>query len=117
MSSLAVKTTTSGSLSLARKRVFSQYRQWLRSAPEIVQLYTLDFPSSIIKQKVREEYEKNRYVKDLRAIDILLFKGQSEYEETMNLWKQVDQLLFYFMKEESPAPPQTFLDKFYQGRD
>lgn len=77
----------------------------------------MDFPNSVIRSKIREEFEKNRYVNDLKLIDILIFKGNAELEETMKLWKQVDQLMFYFAKEEGQSKPQTFLGKFYEGRD
>ncbi|KAJ9051862.1 ndufa6 NADH-ubiquinone oxidoreductase subunit [Entomophthora muscae] len=91
MSTYALRTAASGSLLNARTRTISLYRKWIRSAPEIPQLYILDFPYSVIRAKIREEFEKNRYVNDLKLIDILIFKGNAELEETMKLWKQVDQ--------------------------
>ncbi|KXN70888.1 hypothetical protein CONCODRAFT_57935 [Conidiobolus coronatus NRRL 28638] len=117
MSSYAVRTATSGSLGIARKNVISLYRQFQRSAPKIVQLYCLDFPSSVIRTKIREEFEKNRYVKDHQTIDVLVFKGRSEFEEIIKLWKQPDTLMYYFQKEEAEPLPETFLEKFYHGRD
>lgn len=79
-------------------------------------LYQLNIPSSAVRAKIREEFEKNRYVEDLSVRDILLFKGTIEYQETMNLWKQETHIMRYFAKEEAAPVPTGFLDKFYEGR-
>ncbi|RUP51717.1 hypothetical protein BC936DRAFT_146349 [Jimgerdemannia flammicorona] len=117
VSNLAVTTTTSGSLANARQRVLSLYRNWQKSAPEIVTLYQLDLPISAVRAKIREEFERNRYVEDVSVTDILIFKGQIEHQETMNLWKQTTHVMRYFAKDEAPPKPVTFLDRFYEGRD
>ncbi|CAI2172872.1 510_t:CDS:2 [Funneliformis geosporum] len=110
---LAFKTTTSPTLADARKRVLYLYRDWQRAAPKIVSDYLLDLPISAVRAKIREEFEKNRFVADLRVIDILIFKGRAEYQETVNMWKMETHIMNYFSKEESPPKPQTFLEKFY----
>lgn len=83
-----VATITSTTALQARKRVLSLYREWIRQAPEIVDIYRLEFSSKVVRQRIRQEFEKNRYVSDLHTIDILVFKGRTEFEETMNVWKQ-----------------------------
>lgn len=70
----------------------------------------------MIRAKIRQEFEKHRYVKDLGVRDVLLAKGQMEYQETINLWKQTTHIYRYFAEEEAPPKPTTFLDKFYEGR-
>jgi hypothetical protein len=64
---------------------------WGRSllqAPEIVALYALNISPSMIRIKIRQEFEKNKAVTDVNIINMLLHKNQQEYQETMNCWKQ-----------------------------
>ncbi|CAB4382603.1 unnamed protein product [Rhizophagus irregularis] len=86
-------------------------------APKVVSRYLLDVPVSAVRAKIREEFEKNRDVEDLRAIDVLIFKGRAEYQETINIWKMDTHIMNYFSKEESPPKPRGFLENFYEGRD
>ncbi|CAG8572694.1 11365_t:CDS:2 [Paraglomus brasilianum] len=110
---LATVTATSGTYQNARQKVLALYRDWQRAAPTIITEYHLDIPTSAVRAKIREEFEKHRYVNDLRLIDILLFKGRTEYQETLNLWKFSTHLLNYFEKEEAGPKPAGFLEKFY----
>ncbi|SCV73131.1 BQ2448_7056 [Microbotryum intermedium] len=114
---LARLTTSSTSWNDARCRARSLYRAWHRSAPEIVQLYAVNFPASAVRAKVRQEFERNQLVDDLQTYDVLLLKGHQEYQETMNGWKMESQLLRWFQQEELPARPDNFLDAFYLSRD
>ncbi|CAG8687942.1 16485_t:CDS:2, partial [Cetraspora pellucida] len=113
----AAKVMSSSSFSEARSRYYflsDSYSQvYLRKAPNIVQSYLLDFPVATARAKIREEFEKNRYVSDLRVIDVLIFKGRAEYQETLNNWKMDSHIMRYFSKEESPPKPEGFLEKFY----
>ncbi|ORZ01608.1 hypothetical protein BCR43DRAFT_487208 [Syncephalastrum racemosum] len=115
-SNFAATTVTSKSGAEATSRALSLYRKWQKSVPEIQKLHELDIPVSVIRAKVREEFEKNRHVTELEVRDILLAKGQMEYQETMNVWKQTTHIYRYFYEEEAPPKPTTFLDKFYEGR-
>lgn len=72
----------------ARRRSIDAYRHWYRSAPEICALYALNVSPSAIRLKIRQDFEKNRAIKDLGVINVLLHKNQIEYQETMNCWKQ-----------------------------
>ncbi|KAL7419702.1 ndufa6 NADH-ubiquinone oxidoreductase subunit [Cryptotrichosporon argae] len=116
-SRLAKAATTSHTIEQARRRSIQAYRQWYRSAPEICALYALNVSPSAIRLKIRQDFEKNRAITDLSVIDILLHKNQQEYQETMNCWKQEPHLMHWFKRYDDPPPPQTFLDKFYAGRD
>lgn len=122
-----------------------------KQAPEIVSLYALNVAPSMIRLKIRQDFEKNKEITDLPIIDMLLHKNQQEYQETMNCWKQEvglvlhlpsraagcrlsarrgpaywlsrteltiqPHLLHWFKSYEDPPAPQTFLEKFYAGRD
>lgn len=58
--------------------------------PEIQQMYSLNMPVSKIRTKVREEFEKRRYVNQLRAIDVLIMQSHMEFQvrerQSQDLW-------------------------------
>ncbi|XJO74269.1 hypothetical protein BDV3_005114 [Batrachochytrium dendrobatidis] len=111
----SVVTSTSGSLIQARKRVLSQYRDWIRSSPTIVDIYKLDITSRTLRARIRQEFEKHRFVTDLQVIDILLFKGRTEYEETMNFWKQKSHVMRFFSNDPyQTTKDDNFLGKFFK---
>ncbi|EIM23478.1 NADH dehydrogenase, alpha subcomplex, subunit 6 [Wallemia mellicola] len=116
-SRLAHVTKSSTSFAEAHARARTLYRDFYRSAPSICALYSLNIPPSQIRAKIRQEFEKNRNLDDLNVIDLVLFKGRQEYQETMNAWKQETHIMRWFALEEAPPRPQTFLEKFYAGRD
>ncbi|KAG9125952.1 cystathionine beta-synthase [Ceratobasidium sp. 392] len=90
-----------------------------KDAPEIVAIYGLNVPPSLIRLRVREKFEQYRYVTDPAVIDVLLHKGRQEYQETMNCWKQEPHIMGSLLRDshEGSAVGQTFLQKFYSGRD
>ncbi|KAG0740412.1 hypothetical protein G6F57_009958 [Rhizopus arrhizus] len=84
--------------------------------PEIMKIHEINLPTSAVRSKIREEFERHKFVENLEVRDILFAKGQMEYQEVMNVWKQNNHIMNYFGKEEAPAKPTTFLEKFYDGR-
>jgi len=54
--------------------------------------------------KLREEFEKNRHVTDIRVIDMLVIKGQMELKETVEIWKQKCHVMTYFKETVEPKP-------------
>lgn len=67
-------------------------------APEIVSLYALSVPPSMVRLKIRQDFERNRHIENLDVINMLLQKNQQEFQETMNQWKQ------------EVSPSSSFLD-------
>ncbi|GAA5980468.1 hypothetical protein JCM11641_003405 [Rhodosporidiobolus odoratus] len=116
-SRLARITTSSGSWDVATAKSRSLYRSWYRAAPEIVQLYALNIPTYAIRAKIREEFERNAQVSDIKAVDVLLLKGYQDLQETLNCWKMDSHIFRWFSKEELPPRPETFLEGFYLSRD
>lgn len=50
-------------------------------------MYSLNIPVSAIRTKIRQEFEKHRYVQQLGVVDVLLFQSHAEYQvspETTN---------------------------------
>src|SRR5882762_3209205 len=71
-------------------------------------------PVSEVRAGVRQLFEKNRFVTDPKVIDVLILKGQQEYQETLNCWKQEPHILGILLENRN-RPQQTFLQKFYEG--
>lgn len=43
-------------------------------------MYNLPMPISIIRTRIRQEFERHRYVSKLPVTDVLLFKSHAEYQ-------------------------------------
>lgn len=43
-------------------------------------MYNVPLPVSIIRTRMREEFEKYRYVNKLPVVDVLLFQSHAEYQ-------------------------------------
>ncbi|PVU97536.1 hypothetical protein BB561_000473 [Smittium simulii] len=114
-------TRFSKTLVESRLRTIGLYRDWQKAVPEIVRDYRISFPSSIVRQKIRAEFEKNRSLTDIGAINIALFKGRAEYEETINCWKQINHVLNYFDDAMKPPPQKVtdanFVERFFSGQN
>ncbi|KAI7519798.1 hypothetical protein KC331_g20524 [Hortaea werneckii] len=116
---LAQRTRSSTSWSDAKTRVTKSYRDWLRASPEIQQMYSLNMPVSQIRTKIRQEFERHRYVSQIKTVDVLLFNSHQEFQETLNFWKQLTHVLKYFRTEEDPKAklPKNFIQGFIEGRN
>ncbi len=84
----------------AKRRVLASYRQWLRAvsrcrarrgtsdvdaddvdqAPEIQTMYSLNKPVAELRTKMRQEFERHRYVSQLSVVDVLLFQNHAEFQ-------------------------------------
>lgn len=92
------------------------YKAWYRQMPYVVMDY--DIPKTVpdCRKKLREEFEKNKNVEDIRVIDVLVIKGQMELKETVEIWKQKSHVMDYF-RETVEEKPKGFLSKFLAGHD
>lgn len=54
--------------------------QFPLQAPEIQSMYTLSLPVSTLRTKIRQEFERHRYVSQLQAVDVLLFHSHQEFQ-------------------------------------
>ncbi|EED12460.1 NADH-ubiquinone oxidoreductase B14 subunit, putative [Talaromyces stipitatus ATCC 10500] len=116
---LAQRTRTSINWADAKARVRKSYREWLRASPEIQTMYSLNIPVSVIRTKIRQQFEQHRYVSQINVVDVLLYKSHAEFQETLNYWKQLSHVMKYFRAEEEPAArlPPNFITGFLEGRN
>lgn len=49
-------------------------------------MYSLNMPVSALRTKVRQEFERHRYVNQLPTVDVLIFKSHSEYQVRIMCW-------------------------------
>jgi len=101
-----------------RSRVLGLYRAFTRRAPNFVEMYEMDVPVGIVRTKLREQFERNRYVEDMRVRNVLLAQGHNEFQETVNFWKQEGHILKYFddyFATKVEEKPDDFVRKFIKG--
>ena len=49
-------------------------------APEVQQMYSLNMPVSRLRTKVRQEFERHRFVNKISVVDMLLFQCHAEFQ-------------------------------------
>lgn len=100
----------------ARRRVLNLYRAWYRQVPRILHDYELPVSEARMKNKLREMFQQNKNVTDIRTIDMLVIKGQMDLNETVLKFKQSCHVMNYFRTTHNPKP-KDFISKFLAGKD
>jgi NADH dehydrogenase (ubiquinone) 1 alpha subcomplex subunit 6 len=79
-------------------------------------MYSLNLPVSALRTKMRQEFERHRYVSQTPTVDVLLAKSDMEFQETMNYWKQISHVLKYFTTDEPDRArlPSNFIHGFME---
>lgn len=100
-----------------RRRVVHLYRKYMRYSKEFCDLYELDMPVSSVKTKIRQEFERQRYVDSIDVGNVLVMKGQMEFQELINFWKQQCHVMKYFdnQKELEANDKNDFVKNFLRG--
>lgn len=53
---------------------------WILQAPEIQTMYSLNIPVPQLRTKMRQEFERHRYVNQMGVVDMLLFQSHAEFQ-------------------------------------
>lgn len=69
-----LKPVLSTSGSEARKRVLNLYKLWYRQVPYVVLDYDVPITVEIGRKRLRQEFDKNKKISDIRAVDLLVAK-------------------------------------------
>uniref|UniRef100_A0A6F9DM91 NADH dehydrogenase [ubiquinone] 1 alpha subcomplex subunit 6 n=1 Tax=Phallusia mammillata TaxID=59560 RepID=A0A6F9DM91_9ASCI len=113
MKGVPMKPVMSANPVEARRRVLTLYKQWYRATPKIIEKFQLPYTVEKVHNRIREEFMKNSHVRDVRAIDLLVIKGQMDLQETIKMWKQPCHIKSYFHQETAVEVPTDFLGKFF----
>ena len=91
----------------------------MRYSKEMSELYELDMPVSNVKTKIRQEFERQRFVNDLSVANVLYMKGQMEFQEIINFWKQQCHVLRYFEDQSNynVVDKNDFIKGFLRGNN
>ena len=111
----------------------------MTQAPEIQTMYSVSLPVSVIRTRMRQEFERHRYVNKLPVVDVLIFQSSAEYQvatpehmaekpsgasmltwaqEMMNFWKQTTHVMSYFKDENFRGDrrlPSNFMEGFIEA--
>lgn len=49
-------------------------------APEIQTMYSVPLPVAAIRTRMRQEFERHRFVNKLPVVDVLLFQSAADYQ-------------------------------------
>ena len=78
------------------------------AAPAISKMYLLEGTPADLRRMTLLQFRRNKELVEPRIIDMVLAKGEMEFEETLNQWKQRGHLL-NLLNPEVP-PPDALLD-------
>lgn len=108
--------------SLYGKEVVHLYRRVCREIPRVINVFDLDMTEREVRKKVRRLFDKNANVTDPRMVAMLLEKGEMDFQETVEQWKQKSQLhrlLGHDERSKIVLPEHQheskFLQDFYAG--
>ncbi|KPJ08463.1 NADH dehydrogenase [ubiquinone] 1 alpha subcomplex subunit 6 [Papilio machaon] len=68
------------------------------------------------RKKLREYFYRNKFVTDVRVVDILVIKGYMELKEVTHQWQQKGYMMSHWNPSAERAPV-TFVEKFLAGVD
>ena len=77
-------------------------------------MYALTCSPLTVRQAIRAEFERNRYIDDPKVIDVLLHKSRQLYQEALNGWTQEPHILGILLAPKE-RPERSFLEKFYES--
>lgn len=69
-----LKPVLSNNAADAKKRVLNLYKLWYRQVPYVVLDYDVPITVEIGRKKLRQEFDNNKNVTDVRVIDLLVVK-------------------------------------------
>eukprot|EP00088_Acartia_fossae_P014740 TRINITY_DN1793_c0_g1_i4.p1 TRINITY_DN1793_c0_g1~~TRINITY_DN1793_c0_g1_i4.p1 ORF type:complete len:127 (-),score=30.70 TRINITY_DN1793_c0_g1_i4:151-531(-) len=115
-----VKPLISSTPEDARVRVLSLYKAWYRHIPYMCKDFDVQVNVDQCRDQLRRNFKKNAHLKDIRVIDMLVVKGQSDLKEVVEHWQQVPHIMEKWFQKDKPTEtekPKDFISKFLNGLD
>ena len=69
-----LKPVLSTNVAEAKKRALNLYKLWYRQVPYVVLDYDVPITVEIGRKRLRQEFDKNKNITDVRAVDLLVAK-------------------------------------------
>merc|ERR1711907_762331 len=119
-----IQAVKSGSAGHARSRALALYRNILKEGPTILVNYNVPLPLSALRDRVAHEFRRNADLEDAHLIDIAIFRGEQELDETVKMfktpthvWRYIDPEIQKHKSERIIGMGQQseFLHKFYSN--
>lgn len=107
-----VKPLLSNNSDESRRRIISLYRSWMRCSEYLTKTQDLSISERMMKEKVRDDFERFKTVSDLRVLDSMIAKSTLELEEAYKGWQQTTHILRRFKQTVEPRKTD-FMSKFY----
>jgi NADH dehydrogenase (ubiquinone) 1 alpha subcomplex subunit 6 len=82
----------------------------MKSAPDLVANYGLPYSPAVVRARIANEFRKYQNVTDPLYVDMLYFKGKTELDEALHMWKQRGHVLKFFAPEKTHKP--DFMERF-----
>merc|ERR1712216_552437 len=82
-----IQAVKSSSAAHAKSRALSLYRSILKQGPTIMVNYNVTLPPTALRDRVAWEFRRNADLDDLHMIDMAIFRGQQELDETVKMFK------------------------------
>ncbi|XP_014367310.1 NADH dehydrogenase [ubiquinone] 1 alpha subcomplex subunit 6 [Papilio machaon] len=106
----------STNMAQAHTRVIGLYRAFYRYIPYILKYFDIPKNQEDCRKKLREYFYRNKFVTDVRVVDILVIKGYMELKEVTHQWQQKGYMMSHWNPSAERAPV-TFVEKFLAGVD
>jgi NADH dehydrogenase (ubiquinone) 1 alpha subcomplex subunit 6 len=102
----------------ARRAVLSSYKKWQRALPRVRDDHEFfDFPMPTFRLLIKEQFTRNAHIHDIRVIDRLVAKADTELFNTIKTYNNPDHLRNYLIRANIEHKPKDFLSKFFAGKD
>merc|ERR1711988_1329673 len=117
-----IQAVKSSGAAHARSRALALYRNIMKQGPTILVNYNVALPVSALRDRVAYEFRRNADLEDLHMIDMAIFRGQQELDETVKMFKTPTHVWRYIDPEKQKhkneriiglGEKSEFLSKFY----
>jgi len=113
-----VKPLISSTPKDAKTRVLSLYKAWYRHIPYMVKDYSFAPTVKDCREVLNANFKKNAHVRDIRVIDMLVIKGQTDLQEIVEHWAEPTHIYAkWFSTENAKERPKDFISKFLAGQE